>query len=855
MPVLKKLLPSAPLLFLLSAIWTLSWPLHVGGTVTSPTPGEPVELEDFEARVFDDGNASTYDLHYRLFVPPQYDSTQQYPLVVELHGLGQGGSDNSSQLETSPVVYELLNAASRARHPFLMVSPQSINQRFTGSPQREQLLGLIEALRAEFSIDPKRIFITGMSAGGNATFVFAAENPSLFAAYAPVAGFGATGLSGGITDLPAWYGHGSGDTVVSVANSRNLVSALRNAGGNILYSEFPGIGHTSWDLFYSDPAFIDWLLGQKKGVRNQASVAGPHLRILEFQHTDTLSMQGIAGGASGEIETIRWSNIANGRNGLATGSPNWSISGIPLVTGENRIVVVASTSKNLTFNDTILINHSGAEASGVAPALSLDYPTSSHDLAIEDGSVTFFGRATGTNLAEVTWKTDRGDGGIAAGTTDWTASMVLPEGVTLITFVVRDSAGREAASEVRVDVNPDEAPVLSGGDDIVLTLPQSTARLMGSIIDDGDSGNLSVTWRQVGGPEEAIVSDPYSLSTEISLPGTGDYIFRLSATDLAHFVEADVHVALNPVPPLVRWRNLSFGTTEEIGDAADEADPDGDGFANLMEFFHGTDPTNGNSVPTFGVGTLKLEGDRHLLLRFSRAIEAEEVEATLEISDNLNEWQMGELVATGLSEPISAEAQWLTSYVKRALEGESPIFARFGYTKRALPETTARFLRSDESSRGTWKGVYGEQGYIIPRHRVSFPAFAQFELVAGDDVQWSGQLTEPPAVQKANSANERLASNFHGENGDPLELSLALGDRQSHRLTLYFLDWDSTERRQQIEIFDLESGALLDRRSIDESFHDGLCLSWLVRGDIRIVITAKAGANPVVSALFLDPVE
>ena len=78
-----------------------------------------------------------------------------------------------------------------------------------------------------------------------------------------------------------------------------------------------------------------------------------------------------------------------------------------------------------------------------------------------------------------------------------------------------------------------------------------------------------------------------------------------------------------------------------------------------------------------------------------------------------------------------------------------------------------------------------------------------------------------------------------------------MADGQSHDLGLYFLDWDSQGRKEQVQVTDAVTGAVLDTETIS-SFSGGTYLDWRVSGNVLIKITNLAGANAVLSGLFLD---
>ena len=127
---------------------------------------------------------------------------------------------------------------------------------------------ILDSLEKEFSIDANREYITGLSMGGTCTWLSLTERPNRYAAAAPVcSGYTFIGLDPEVlgkrfAQLPFWIFHGDADDVVSVDVSRNIVKELRKNGGSPTYTEYPGVGHNSWDLAYRDEEFIDWLFAQ-----------------------------------------------------------------------------------------------------------------------------------------------------------------------------------------------------------------------------------------------------------------------------------------------------------------------------------------------------------------------------------------------------------------------------------------------------------------------------------------------------------------------------------------------------------------------------------------------------------------
>ena len=143
----------------------------------------------------------------------------------------------------------------------------------------------LEATIAEFSADESRVYLTGVSLGGNGAWHLALEHPRRFAAIVPVCGWldpfalpaGVLGEGQKIVDahdaaaralrhLPAWVFHGAADAVVPVERSRLMVDALRRAGADVRYTEYPALGHDSWNRAYAEPELVPWMLARSRGA-------------------------------------------------------------------------------------------------------------------------------------------------------------------------------------------------------------------------------------------------------------------------------------------------------------------------------------------------------------------------------------------------------------------------------------------------------------------------------------------------------------------------------------------------------------------------------------------------------------
>jgi uncharacterized delta-60 repeat protein len=159
--------------------------------------------------------------------------------------------------------------------------------------------------------------------------------------------------------------------------------------------------------------------------------------------------------------------------------------------------------------------------------------------------------------------------------------------------------------------------------------------------------------------------------------------------------------------------------------------------------------------------------------------------------------------------------------------------------------SSATFAGSDTATHGTWKGVYGSEGYNILQNAASYPSYARVTPSGTSDWTWQWSTTDADALQRAN-ATDRLAACWYSPSG--FSVTFNITDGQKHRLSLYCLDWDVAGRIETIQIFNADSGALLDTQTIS-SFSSGIYVKWDITGNIRISLTPKSG-NAVVGGIF-----
>ncbi|QEH31592.1 IPT/TIG domain protein [Aquisphaera giovannonii] len=170
----------------------------------------------------------------------------------------------------------------------------------------------------------------------------------------------------------------------------------------------------------------------------------------------------------------------------------------------------------------------------------------------------------------------------------------------------------------------------------------------------------------------------------------------------------------------------------------------------------------------------------------------------------------------------------------------------------AASGASATFLGTDSTTAGSWRGVYGADGYNIAQDASAGnpkrPSYATVGLSNALNYTWAASTTDTRALR--NSANTgRLAATWYG--GGSFSINVNLTDGQAHKVSLYAVDWDNQGRNETIQIIDNATGNVLNTQTVS-GFRGGKYLSWSIKGNVTIKVTRVSGPNAVVSGLFFN---
>jgi predicted peptidase len=232
----------------------------------------------YEAKTY--RSADGQKLPYRLLKPEKIEPGKHYPLVLFLHGLGERGTDNVRQLLWG--AGEFAKAENRRKHPCFVMAPQCPptalwvrkDLKELGTPQfalaekptepLRLVMELLAKLPSELPVDKQRIYMTGLSMGGFGTWDIIARRPNVFAAAIPICARGDVAQAAKLKNLPIWAFHGDQDPLVPVGRTKEMIAAIRKAGGHPKMTIYAGVGHDSWSATYANPEVLDWLFVQRK---------------------------------------------------------------------------------------------------------------------------------------------------------------------------------------------------------------------------------------------------------------------------------------------------------------------------------------------------------------------------------------------------------------------------------------------------------------------------------------------------------------------------------------------------------------------------------------------------------------
>lgn len=205
-------------------------------------------------------------VQFRLMFPRSYQHNvadgRKYPVAVFLHGLGERGTsfDNEYQLLHGGQTFR--DRVNNGSYDGFLIYPQfGATNTGWGASHFSALARIVDSMVKYVKADQDRVFLHGLSIGGQGTWTFIEQFPRVFAGAAPISG-ASLGYIPGIPrylEIPIRLYTGDRDNNPAPGTAVTLVDSFRNRGGSIVHTRYPNLGHGAWNTSWQDAAWVPFM--------------------------------------------------------------------------------------------------------------------------------------------------------------------------------------------------------------------------------------------------------------------------------------------------------------------------------------------------------------------------------------------------------------------------------------------------------------------------------------------------------------------------------------------------------------------------------------------------------------------
>ncbi len=198
---------------------------------------------------------------YHLYLPEDYKKNNNlYPIIIFLHGGGAKG-ENIAEVTANGTLPGY--ALKTQGFPFVVISPQ-LSSNFP-EWDLQDLDKFYQGVIDEYRADKRKIYISGYSIGGIATWRFTSAHPNYFAAAAPVACYGDLNTVCNMKNIPVWGFHNRFDFSYTLSAGEQTIDAYNAcAVDKAKFTIYDDTGHEGWTKAYNNPELYTWLASKLK---------------------------------------------------------------------------------------------------------------------------------------------------------------------------------------------------------------------------------------------------------------------------------------------------------------------------------------------------------------------------------------------------------------------------------------------------------------------------------------------------------------------------------------------------------------------------------------------------------------
>lgn len=418
------------------------------------------------------------NIAYLEYLPQGYNTnSNNYPLVISLHGIKERGTTSTDAATLKSSVQKVANVGLPKyvkygkQFPFILISPQLKSS--YGTWPAAYVMDVINYVKKNLRVDPKRVYITGLSLGGFGAWTTLGAYPDVFAAALPIcAGGNALSKACGIAseNVPVWSFHGDKDATVSYTVTTKMVNAINACTPKpsplAKATLFPGMGHIIWDKVYNETTALTWMLSHTNGTTSTAPATSAPVASAGSDKTITLPtnslyLQGSATASDG-VGSYQWTKVSGGAASLS-GQTTSKLRAYNLVAGTYvfRLTVKDKSGKADSDDVTVTVK-SATTSTNAAPVANAG---SDKTLTLPTNSIKLYGSAKDSDgkIASYKW-TQYGGPSTAtiSGSTTATASISgLKAGKYYFRLTVKDDDGASDYDNVLVKVVDGTVSVIS----------------------------------------------------------------------------------------------------------------------------------------------------------------------------------------------------------------------------------------------------------------------------------------------------------------------------------------------------------------------------------------------------------
>ena len=329
------------------------------------------------------------DIGYLEHLPNDYNqNTEHYPVLIFLHGAGERGngtSDLGRVKKNGPPKHienghPMTFTVDGREQSLIVISPQ-LRSDYNSWPGFYVDL-VVEHIKKTYRVDEDRIYLTGLSMGGGATWSYTsykAEYAKKIAAIVPICGHQSYNASkvGNIADnkVAVWALHGDADSNTPLRYSQDWVNGINNRASFQLakLTVYSGVSHSgAWQRGYKigheyhDPNIYEWLLQQHRGTApapvpspapvNQPPVAEAGANVTVQLPIQQATLDGSTSqDADGTLATYTWKQISGSTSVSLSSLNNQILTVANLQEGEYGFELQVTDNQGATDTDQVLV--------------------------------------------------------------------------------------------------------------------------------------------------------------------------------------------------------------------------------------------------------------------------------------------------------------------------------------------------------------------------------------------------------------------------------------------------------------------------------------------------------------------